>query len=236
MSGFDNQELPQPAKPSMAWMVTFTDLVSLMLTFFVLLFSMSSVKIDRWEEMIDGLSQTLNPTRERTISAATAKHNISTTFRKRAINLDYLTAVIQDTAREDPLLTRSAIMKLDDRVVVALPGDLLFEKARAVLSVEARQALFHLGGMLRTIGNQIAVNGHTDPVKITSSEYRSNWELSLARGVAVVNALRRSGYTDEILAYGQADSRYGDLPDLPDEKRRALARRVDIVIFPTAGS
>ncbi|MCP5366029.1 MAG: flagellar motor protein MotB [Hyphomicrobiales bacterium] len=234
MQGDD--ELPPPAPPNMGWMVTFTDLVSLMLTFFVLLFSMSSVKIDRWEEMIDGLSQTLNPTREKTLVAATAKHNISTSFRKRAVNLDYLEAVLADTARGDDLLSRSAIVLLEDRLVMALPGDLLFEKGRAVLSEAARQALFHLGGILRNIDNQIAVSGHTDPIPIQSAEYRSNWELSLARGIAVVNALRRSGYTDQILAYGLADSRYADLPDLPEERKRALARRVDIVILPTVGS
>ncbi|MDH5189305.1 MAG: flagellar motor protein MotB, partial [Rhodospirillaceae bacterium] len=95
MTEINNQasEPKKPDKPSAAWMVTFTDLVSLMLTFFVLLFSMSNVKMDEWEAMIDTLTQTLNPSRLTTVADATSKFNIGTIFRKRAINLDYLTTV-----------------------------------------------------------------------------------------------------------------------------------------------
>ena len=53
----------EPAVTGRAWMITFTDLASLLLAFFVLLFSMSSVRMDSWQVAIDSLSRTLNPTR-----------------------------------------------------------------------------------------------------------------------------------------------------------------------------
>ena len=59
---------PQAASGSSdgwAWMVIFTDLISLMLTFFVLLFSMSNLQLDRWENLIDVLSRTLSPNYQR---------------------------------------------------------------------------------------------------------------------------------------------------------------------------
>lgn len=236
MIGNDMDEMPKAEEPKNAWMVTFTDLVSLMLTFFVLLFSMSSVKVDEWDAMIDTLTQTLNPGKLTTVAAATAKFNIGTIFRRQATNLDYLSGVMESVIREDPVLSNSRIMLLDDRLVIAMPGDLLFPPGLAVMPDEARSALFTLGSLLRNVGNQIGVNGHTDPSPPDPARgYTTNWELSLSRATAVANALRASGYTDDIIAYGYADSRYNQLPNLTPEERKQLGRRVDIVIFPTVG-
>lgn len=219
-----------------AWMVTFTDLVSLMLTFFVLLFSMSSVKIDEWETMIDVMTQTLNPARLTTVAAATAQFNIGTIFRKRAINLDYLSGVIEEAISQEPLLSGAQVMKLDDRLVIALPSEVLFEPGKSIMSDQARTALFSLGGILRNIGNQIGVNGHTDPgATAEGAYYTSNWELSIARAATVANTLRRSGYSEDIIAFGYASSRYHQLPKVDEQRRLELGRRVDIVVFPTVG-
>jgi len=229
----------QPSRPpkrnANAWMLTFTDLVSLMLTFFVLLFSMSNVKIDEWENVIDSLSQTLNPEREEITSVSTATHNIETAFRKRAINLDYLTSVLKETIEGDALLGATQFMLLEDRLVMALPGDLLFQPGQAVMTERAEEALFQLGGILRNIGNQIGVNGHSDPSPVTGGVFASNWELSMARAGAVANALTQAGYEDPIVSFGYSNSRYAQLPDLPEDRRLAIGRRVDLVIFPTAG-
>ena len=214
------------------WMITFTDLVSLMLTFFVMMFAMSNVKVDRWDDMIDALSQSLQPSKEKVETAVTAQYNISSVFRKRAINLDYLAAVLEETIARDEGLTRTRVLRLEDRLVISLPGDILFEAGRAVLSAEARQALFSLGGVLSNIDNQMAVNGHSDPSPPEGEEYASNWELSVARAIAVANAMRRAGYDRDIIARGYADSRYAELPDIAEEKRVTLARRVDIVVLP----
>lgn len=230
-----DSDIPQAPPTSRAWMITFTDLVSLMLTFFVMLFSMSNVKPDKWNDMTNALSQGLNTESQRAAAAATAKFSISTIFRKRAINLDYLSAVLEDAMAQVPLLENSQLLRLEDRLVIALPGDLLFHPGRAVMTERARQALFSLGGLLRNIGNQIGVNGHSDPSPPKDEEYASNWELSLARAIVVANSLKRSGYTEDIIAYGYSDSRYSQLPDLPDEQRRELGRRVDIMVMPTAG-
>jgi len=217
-----------------AWLVTFTDLVSLMLTFFVLLFSMSSVQVDRWEEMIDTLSRTLNPNKEEAVSAPTAQYNISTVFRRRAINLDYLEAVLADKMFADDILQQARLFLGEDRLIISLPGDLFFQPGNAILSEKAKQALFVLGGILRNVNNQVGVNGHTDPKPVSGGKYTSNWELSLGRAIAVANSLKRAGYTDDIIAYGYSDSRYLSLPaGLTEERRDKLARRVDIVVMAT---
>lgn len=217
---------------SRMWLVTFTDLISLMLAFFVMLFAMSNVKVGEWEKMVDTLSQSLNPSREPTVEMRTAQYNIATMFRKRSVNLDYLTAVLDEAMSKHDLLARARPLRLEDRLIIALPGEILFEPGRAVMTARALEAVFDLGGVLRNVGNQIAVNGHSDPPPPVGDAYASNWELSTARAVAVANALRRSGYPEDIVALGYSDSRYGHLPDLPEARRRAMARRVDIVVYP----
>ena len=214
-------------------MITFTDLVALLLAFFVLLFSMSSVRPDSWRVAIDSLSRTLNPTRVDKAVPSAVPFNIGTTFPKRGSDLDYLATVLNEALREDALLSSTRIIRSADRLIVALPGDLLFANGRAELSERAGKSLLILGSVLRNIGNRIGVNGHSDPQPLKDGAYKSNWELSLARAVAVANTLRRSGYRREIVAYGFADSRYQQLPKIEEKRRRALARRVDIVILPT---
>ena len=177
---------------SSVWLIIFTDLVALLLTFFVMLFSMSNVQIDRWKEMIDALSQTLNPAKETVKTIPAAEYNISSIFRRRAINLDYLLAVFETKVIRNEALNGSKITLLEDRLVISLPGEILFPTGSAILKDSAKGALFTLGGLLRNVENQLAVNGFSEETDFVDKEYTSNWELSLARSIAVGNAFRRA--------------------------------------------
>ncbi len=237
MSEMTDADIPPlaPDNSGRIWLITLADLISLLLTFFVLLFSMSNVPQERWDKLTDTLSRSLGPSEHKAVNLPMAQFNIGTIFRRQAINLDYLSGVLKDTIRKEPALARSQIIRYDDRVILALPGDLLFEGGRAAMSERAEAAVFALGGVLRNLGNQIVVNGHSDSTPPAGAEYVSNWELSIARAAAVANALRRTGYVDDIVATGFSDSRYSQLPDVPDAERRSLARRVDVVIMANAG-
>lgn len=219
------------------WMLSLADLISLLLTFFVMLFAMSTVKVDKWDEMIDSLNQTISPVRKDPDDTPTSQVNISTTYRKPAKSLDYLNAILTDNLKDDPILQQAELTRTEEKLVVSLPGDVLFLPGLAELNDRARGALFSLGGVLRNIGNKLGVEGHSDPTPLSGrGAYVSNWELSLARAAAVANQLRRSGYTRNINVYGFADSRYDEVPSyLPQEERYRRARRVDIIIAPHSG-
>ena len=139
----------------------------------------------------------------------------------------------KETVSADAALAETKVVRMEDFMIVMLPGDLLFAPGRAVLSDKARQTLFSLGGVLRNIDNEVVVNGHSDSIRPMGGEYDTNWDLSLSRAAVVANALRQAGYTQEIVASGFADTRYAELPDLPEAERAALGRRVDILIMPT---
>lgn len=218
-----------------SWMLIFTDLVSLMLTFFVLLFSMSAPKADAWNNIVSALSQSLKPSDRLSQTEAASSFDISTLSMRRAINLNYLASVLEKAMTSDKLLKNAQLMRFEDRLVIGLPGDRLFNSNDAVLSNDAKKALSNLGSILKNIGNQIGTNGHTDPAPLKESQYTSNWELSMGRATAVANALKRSGYKEDIISFGYASGRFLELPDLPEGERRVMGRRIDIVVYPTVG-
>ena len=150
-----------------------------------------------------------------------------------ALNLDYLAGVIEESVVSDPALAENKVLRLEDRLVLALPGKFLFPSQQSMLLERARQALFDLGGVLRNIDNQISVNGHSYPAPLEGGEYASNWEFSLARGIAVANAQRSSGYTEDNSVHGFADGKHTDLPELDEDQRSIDARWVDFIVRPT---
>ncbi|MDA0239030.1 MAG: chemotaxis protein MotB [Proteobacteria bacterium] len=214
------------------WLVIFTDLVALLLTFFVMLFSMSNIQIDKWTEMIDTLTRTLNPAQTKVAKIPSAKFNIVTEVQRNAINLNYLVSVVGEKIKDDPFLAQARLVALDDRVVLSFPGVLLFEGASASLRGGSSQALFNLSGILQLVENQIGINSYVAPGTATGAgSYTSDWELSLARGAAVANEIRRAGYEAPVLAFGYGSARTPQLRELPGSLQRSLAQRIDIVIL-----
>jgi chemotaxis protein MotB len=217
------------------WLVIFTDLVALMLAFFVLLFSMSTVKLSDWKSLVQSLSETLSPEEKKKIPVAQSNFNIESVFRGAASNLDYLTSIISVAIDGDLLLSQGRIVRLEDRLMIIVPGDVLFKSNGAELSDAGRKSLFVLGGVLRNIDNEIAINGHTGTVSLGQSGYTSDWELSMALAASIANTLRQSGYQRSITAFGYAASRPKNLKGSLANEGSALARRLEIIIRPEAG-
>jgi chemotaxis protein MotB len=213
-----------------SWMIIFTDLIALMLTFFVLIFSMSDVNLEKFQAITDN-----EPTSTETEAEPTKKFDITGIFRKPAIDLDYLKSILTEALSKDSFLAQAQLVRLEDRMVISIPGDLLFAGGLAELSEKSQRAIADLGGVLRNIGNKVTVNGHSQPGKVMGATFTSHWELSLARAVAVANTIRRSGYTEELSAFGFSDSRFKYLSALADEEKKTFGRRVDIVVLATVG-
>ena len=213
-----------------AWMVTFTDLVALLLTFFVMIFAMSHVKTTEWSSLTESLRRHLNSVAGQTVASPSMRMDGPSPDRAAGADLDYLAELLAGHLSDTPALADAQMRRGEDRLVVALPADLLFNAGDFTLTADAADAVFQLGGVLRNMPNGIAVVGHADPRK-PGSAYPSNWELSLLRAQAVAAALREGGVDGRIRARGQGDSRFADLPTGVDQAERfALARRVDLVI------
>ncbi len=224
-----NQELDRQAERR--WLITFADLMSLLLTFFVMLFAMSSVNEETWLLLSDTLSQRLNPARGYDEEIKLTDRTVDTFASADGADLDYLYAVIADKTRSDSLLKQAVLQRLDDRIVITLPSDLLFVDGSAEITGMARYALGLMGDALRHVENRIEVNGFTDPRLQGGDDFASGWRLSLNQALVVTDALRRAGYAHEIVTLGRAVPQIEGTPaDPPGSERAPPVRRVDVVI------
>lgn len=220
-----------------AWMVTFTDIMALMLTFFVMLYAMSNPKIEDWKNLSNTLQENFNKyygqAQNRGFEEAISIEKIDYS---RALDLNYLRALIEALIEREGSLKAVSLINQRNSLILSLPQDLLFEPAQADVKPEGARALYAIAEMLSRIKNRVEVVGHADPRAIRSDEFSSNWDLSAARAVHVAAVLQDVGYTQSVTVRGMAAGRYADLPaGLSEQEKLDLSRRVDIVIMEDDG-
>ncbi|MCK0070461.1 OmpA/MotB family protein [Kordiimonas laminariae] len=211
---------------SASWMVTFADLLSLLLTFFVLMFSVSSVRQETWQNVIDSMARQFNP--ERNVSRVTPNEAAKELQRNptAGLNLTYLRESMEQMLENFPGFEGTEVIRHGDEVLVSFPAEMFFQRKDIELVPDAERSLRALAGTLVQIRNSIRVAGHTDAVPVSSGKFRSNWELSMARARIVAGALTEYGYSKPITVLGYADTQ----ENLSYRKDLANSERVDIVI------
>lgn len=235
----DEGENPPPEHIPL-WLVTFTDVMALMLTFFVLLYSMAVPEESKWEDFSSAVTKGINKYQSSDwYSGLQEAVSINSISLGKALDLDYLEALVRQLIADSDRLEGVVIIPQKDRLIISLPSDLLFESGQAEVSAEGKRALFILGEQLYRIKNRVEIIGHADPRPIEgqNSDLSSNWELSLARAINTAAVLFDVGYERPITARGLSSSRYEQLPeDIDEEERLSLARRVDLVVMQDNGS
>lgn len=215
-----------------AWMLTFADLLSLLLTFFVLVFSMNTVQLDGWKSVVQAMSDEFNPNRPQISVTEHTTPSSLTQEKAKGLRLNYLEAVLQRTFQQIPEFQTGQVHRYADRIFISIPASAIFERKQAVPNEAAVDAFRDLAGVLVQIRNKIQVTAHTDKAPVANRLFRSNWELSMTRARIVAGILADAGYRDPIAVLGYADTRYEELHgSLTDERRYDLAERIDIVIL-----
>ncbi len=222
-----------PPPNSAGWMLTFADLLALLLTFFVLLFSMNSVQSQQWEEIVNTFAEELNPKRskvniEDNISVETVKSKV-----ERGLKLEYLEGILRARTTNSRVLRNVMIGRKYDRLFLSFLGeDIFVENSIATMKPEVQNALFEIGGALGQINNQIIVVGHADSRSPTNKRYISKWEVSLERANEFANILSESGYRKPISITGYGDTGFSLLDEsMPLQGRYEMLNRVDIIIL-----
>lgn len=225
---------PRPDRP--AWLVSFADLIALMLAFFVLLYAMQRIESGDWKALVDSLSRSLRPGVEAAAPQPAVYENVESVNRAAAADLGYIESLLRSQREGDAALDGILLRRFDDRLVIMLPSDLLFRSGAFEPMASARDKISRLAAILHNVPNRIDVYGHTDPNPVGQGRLRTNWELSLARAVAVAGQLHAFGYRRPIAAFGVADTRMSDIAlEVSRERQFSLARRVDIVVRPNGG-
>lgn len=226
------------------WLVTYADMVTLLLTFFVLLMNPENPIDSQRIELIVQAFRGLGPLRGgNTLSEgilAELGNDVSSmpsTTRGSRLN-----EARRDAVSEFQPEIRSQFVKIkqDERgLVISLAGDVLFQRASAEVNLErSRAALQKLARFLespRIEGRRIRIEGHTD-ASPTDPEgpWPTNWELSTSRSNAVLHYLVDYGANEQdFQVAGFADTVKLADPEFTEEDR-AANRRVDIVILKEA--
>lgn len=206
------------------WLVSFTDLISLLLAFFVLMFSMAEPQPQRFAELARGVSARSTATRPSDARPEPgAVFNAPTVEPVLAANLDYLAALFRNQMAADPLLADLPVRREDDRVVIGLAGSRLFLDDGPGFSDSGRRLLFLLGDALGRIGNRVEVVGHAEREVDSPGQ---EWERALSRAAAVSMAIRESGYRRDLVARAvvapgsRDDAAQGPLVDLVIREQR----------------
>ena len=226
-----NQPAGQPG-----WLVTFADLLSLLLCFFVMLFASLVLDSQKFDEIKGSLKQAFQTTAQLAEPKELEESAAEEITLAPADNLDYIRSILRTRLQNDPLLTDARLVRntKNNTLNIIMPSQLLFAPGSAALTPGGLDAVQHMADLLANLDNGVEVAGHTDASAINTPEFASNWELSVARAQTVANILRAAGVNGSLTATGYADGRLNEVdPSLPAAARAELARRVELVIHGT---
>jgi len=220
--------LPNPE----AWMTTFGDLISLMLTFFILLVSMSTLDKTGLTDISTYFRRAVSVLNagEKTEMQMISPFDLQRIVKPRELMLamrQNSRKVLQDSTLDHKI---NAIV-MGDQLILRVSDAVLFAPGQADLNAEHEEALKRLARMLSASPGMIRVEGHSDTGKLpANSQYPDPWSLSLARAASVLHVLEREG----VNPYRLSLAGYGPSRPVSTEATpygRARNRRVDIVLY-----
>lgn len=203
------------------WLLTYSDMITLLLVFFAVLIAVSYVDLNLWEQMKEGLR-----------SEISKEQNVRTPLAEIKKDLDEKLAAERQAGLVNIDLGREGIK-------LSFNSSSFYNSGEAILLPTGEEIIEKVTTAINELGYyefNVDVEGHTDNVPISTEHYPSNWELSAARATGVVRYFMEKGQEgDHLKASGYADTR----PDVPHTdslgndilENRALNRRIVIRIY-----
>ena len=207
---------------SPAWMATFADMMSLLLTFFILMYAIASQNTARVLHEVLGIEEKSLGVID-LIDEITIKKSLQELTGLNNPNiLDDMDDIAEDSAM--------AVDTNEAKVVVRVPGANLFKPGQADLQLSGRPVLDEVIAVIRRYPDyKIHIQGHTDDDPISTEKFPTNWELSAARATAVLRYFFDKGVEPEqMTATGYADT--FPLSSNDTDQGRTINRRVEFVL------
>ncbi len=229
---------------SPAWMTTYGDMTTLLLTFFILMFNIADISGKDFYLVLSSFrgslgmfegGYSLSPGRLEELGMN--MQNLPSSERGRALAKSLKQAL---QVFKPEIEAKEVRVREDERgLVITLSGDAYFDPGSAKLKEEIRPVLDKVSAILKSIDNYARIEGHTDDRPIspggTGEGYDNNWELSSARSVKVVEYLVEDKNVNpkQVSSAAYGETRPIDTNDTPEG--RAYNRRVDIVVLRDRG-
>jgi len=203
------------------WLIIFSDITTNLMLFFLMLFSMTRMTAVEKQAVVAGM--------ESTVINQSARDQAEMERKAKLEREEAAIKRIQQSATDGQLAGKASIAVTDKTVKIALNPESFFSIGSAKLNPGTVTVLTSLVGLIESFPNDIIIEGHTDTIPVRGGAYRSNWELSIARAVSVVNFFEASNLAPkQLVAAG-----YGEFhPAYPNdsESDRAKNRRIEITL------
>ena len=219
------------------WMTTFSDMMTLLMTFIVLLYSMSTIDAQKFKAAVSSLRENMGilsggrtMTEQPMVESGSMGSEITPSPHQ---NLTVARQEIQQYVQEKNLQDRVNMEMTQRGLVVRFTGQILFEVGEAEIRNEGRDVLDKVATVLKEMPNNVMIEGHTDNLPIDTEEFPTNWELSTARATEVIKYfIEDPGINPEKLS-AAGYSKYRPIKPNDSPENRALNRRVEVVILNT---
>ncbi len=212
----------KPREVQEEWLLTFGDMMALLLTFFVLLFAISSPDPGKFDKAIKSIQDAIG-------SAAISKEILDLSGKQAEASFELLGGEVKEIIKEGNLQDAVEVDVNEKGLVLNIVGGALFESGSAKVQKGIKPLLLEVALMVKKLPYKIIVEGHTDNVKARGGTYPSNWELSAARAAAVVRVMVEEGGVDparfSAVGYAEFQPLYAQT-----RENRAKNRRVEIII------
>ncbi len=227
--------LPDDRSGSASWVLTFADLMSLLLCFFILLFAMAELDVKKFTEVAQALAGALGGgkviyIREAGSMAADMQNPAFIKESQKRIETEYYAAELRKELDEE---IKQQLLKVEDVgqiITIHILQHGSFEPASATLNPAFLPTAKKIRDALVDIPGNLTVAGHTDNHPIATDRFLSNWELSGARAFSVIHELLKGGVlpAKRFVLTGHADTQPRAANN--SEVNRAKNRRVEIII------
>lgn len=216
------------------WLLTYADMITLLLAFFIILYASSKVDAKRYSDLASSVRIAFGaPLPSRPIGQVGGGGEKLLPFGDM---VGMLVQQLSSQLEEEIKAGSVEIERTDKGVVLRFRETVLFGLGSATLAAEAKRILDKVARSLLTLSNAIEVEGHTDNLPIRSSAFPSNWELSVGRATAVVRYLVETHRfpPPRLAARGMADNQ----PLAPNDPVRGNPRnrRVELHILTAPGT
>lgn len=215
---------------SNAWMDTYADTITLLLTFFILLYSFSTIDNEKLKEIAYSLKSQVSGGEPVTMEKIDENIENLTPGIGAKSEYDILVDKITNLLKENGLSELVKIREEDAGVILQIGDNIMFDTADAKLKDESKKVLDVVSSLIPKINNEIMIQGHTDSRPIKSSKYESNWELSTARAFAVLKYFINEKHLDPRRFSATGYGEYRPIVENSSEENMEINRRVDILI------
>ncbi|OPZ78665.1 MAG: flagellar motor protein MotS [Alphaproteobacteria bacterium ADurb.Bin438] len=209
------------------WYITFSDLMSLMVAFFVMLYGMSSPK----EESFRYLSQSIEQKKledKNPIGKQASQYGLNRTFSKRGVSLPYLEAVFSSKISENEIFKNVKLTKVVNGLAISLSAEEIFNIKNGIVEIksEKESLIFEISDMMQNIKNKVKIVGYAK-----NKDLSENYNLALTFASSLRYMLKEKGYKEnmDLLIYG--DDTIFERLDVKEVVKDAYVNRVDILIM-----